>query len=214
MTKPGSPESPRLAKWLIEKFSGVLDNDSLVGDLNEAFKEGRSSGWYWRQVSVAIFIALGTLLRRNLVRFGFAVGCGLVFSVAWFFMFPAAGRGSAFPWVFALFAKGYGLEWPWSLLYQIAFLTAFQAATAATAIVLYLAFSRTLQPQRLLGALPVVVFVLVTSNVVCMFLGPVAGSIAHGLPVGWIFSSAPPTIALFLGKRKAGLAPKATPVSS
>jgi hypothetical protein len=49
-----SENPPRLAAWLLEHFGSQLNHDALAGDLWEAFKHGRSKGWYWRQVLAAI----------------------------------------------------------------------------------------------------------------------------------------------------------------
>src|ERR1700693_2797946 len=110
MIRVNSPEPPRLATWLLEQFSPVPENAPLAGDLIEAFKKGRSSRWYWRQVFVAILIALPRLVRRQWGCLAYAVGCSGLISAVWFFMFPKAGRGSAFPPVFALYVEGYGIQ--------------------------------------------------------------------------------------------------------
>jgi hypothetical protein len=47
-------EPPRLAAWILQEFGPELNQEALAGDLNEAFQQGRSKGWYWRQVVAAI----------------------------------------------------------------------------------------------------------------------------------------------------------------
>jgi hypothetical protein len=54
---------PRLAVALLNRFIG--DNEPLVGDLLEEFQTRRSSLWLWRQVLVAVSIAL---FRRPQIR--------------------------------------------------------------------------------------------------------------------------------------------------
>jgi hypothetical protein len=49
-----SAKPPRLAAWILQEFGPELNQEALAGDLNEAFQQGRSKGWYWRQVLAAI----------------------------------------------------------------------------------------------------------------------------------------------------------------
>lgn len=67
MTRANSVEPPRLATWLMEQFSPLLQNTPLAGDLVETFKQGRSSSWYWRQVFWAVLIGLLNLFRKRWV---------------------------------------------------------------------------------------------------------------------------------------------------
>jgi hypothetical protein len=49
-------EPPSTATWLLEHLTPGECNEALAGDLLEEFRNGRSAGWYWRQVVVAIAI--------------------------------------------------------------------------------------------------------------------------------------------------------------
>jgi len=49
-----SAKPPRLAAWILEHFGPEFNQEALAGDLNEAFQQGRSQGWYWRQVLAAV----------------------------------------------------------------------------------------------------------------------------------------------------------------
>jgi hypothetical protein len=88
MTKANSLDPPKLAAWLMEQFSPVLKNAPLAGDLMEAFKQGGSSAWYWRQVFWAVLIGLLNLFRKRWGRLAYAVVCSGLIATTWFFMFP------------------------------------------------------------------------------------------------------------------------------
>ena len=47
-----TPQPPRAARFLLERLAPP--NESLVGDLAEAYRGGRSGLWYWRQAVGAI----------------------------------------------------------------------------------------------------------------------------------------------------------------
>jgi hypothetical protein len=49
-----SIEPPATATWLLEHFTPGERNEALAGDLLEEFQNGRSAGWYWSQVLVAV----------------------------------------------------------------------------------------------------------------------------------------------------------------
>jgi hypothetical protein len=49
-----SVKPPRLAAWILQEFGPELNQEALAGDLNEAFQQGRSKAWYWRQVMAAV----------------------------------------------------------------------------------------------------------------------------------------------------------------
>lgn len=170
MTKPNSLDPPKLATRLMEQFSPVLKNAPLAGDLMEAFKQGRSSGWYWRQVFWAILIALLNFFRKRWGYLVYAALCSGLISITWVFML-SVGPSSALRTIFALYVKGYGIQWPWSLVYQIAFLTIFQAVIVACALIAYLACFRIVNPGKVLRALILIVVVLASGNVASTLLG-------------------------------------------
>jgi hypothetical protein len=49
-----SAKPPRLAAWILLHFGPQVNSDALAGDLWEAFQQGRSKAWYWRQVLAAV----------------------------------------------------------------------------------------------------------------------------------------------------------------
>ncbi len=46
-----SGQPPRLATWLLERFCA---DPGLCGDMIEQYREGRSTGWYWKQAVLAV----------------------------------------------------------------------------------------------------------------------------------------------------------------
>jgi hypothetical protein len=55
---------PKRAVWLLQHVCPG-DNEALTGDLVERFHEGRSSGWFWEQVLIAITAGVLTEIRRH-----------------------------------------------------------------------------------------------------------------------------------------------------
>ncbi|MGB7437545.1 MAG: hypothetical protein WBR26_07240 [Candidatus Acidiferrum sp.] len=231
MTKSNSIEPPKLATWLLEQFSPVLEAP-LAGDIIESFREGRSSGWYWRQVLWAVLMAFLRSSRQQWGRFAYAVVCGLLISDTWFSMFPVTAREyvqsisegtvihweriqvqevRALPGVFDLYARSYGIHWPWSLVYQIAFQTVFQAVIVTFALCAYFGFARISKVQILLRAWMVVVVVLTGSNVAVTFLSVIQPLQSAGRLV---LTSMPTIIALLITMRMADPARTARPVSA
>lgn len=47
---------PAVATWLAQRFVPGPRRESLVGDLIEQYRQGRSGIWYWRQVFAAIVV--------------------------------------------------------------------------------------------------------------------------------------------------------------
>ena len=54
---------PRLAVWLLESFGSPRYRDSLLGDLIEQRRAGRSGLWCWKQVAYALCLARLSTLR-------------------------------------------------------------------------------------------------------------------------------------------------------
>jgi hypothetical protein len=79
-----SAKPPRLAAWILKHFGPKFNNEALAGDLWEAFQQGRSKAWYWRQVLAAV--RWGRLL--------YALLCSSF--VAWLITSPTLGHTSFF----------------------------------------------------------------------------------------------------------------------
>lgn len=99
-----------LATWMLEHLTFGRDHDSLFGDLLEELGAGRSTGWYLRQVSMAIGVGLGESIREYATP--------LIFSAGWSTLFPlwrSMGRNRFIhpdQWV--------TLSWPYSTMLYLA----------------------------------------------------------------------------------------------
>jgi hypothetical protein len=60
---------PRLAAWLVKHFGPAYHRESLVGDLQEEYQNGRTPAWYWRQAGSALLIRGTRLFRVRLPKF-------------------------------------------------------------------------------------------------------------------------------------------------
>jgi hypothetical protein len=58
-------QRPPVASWLLKRFAGGSNRESLIGDIDEQFARGRSSFWYWRQVLLAILFGINRDLREH-----------------------------------------------------------------------------------------------------------------------------------------------------
>jgi hypothetical protein len=56
-------EPPRIAVWLLKQWASPYQRESLLGDLFEMYRAGRSRTWYWRQVIAALILARARALR-------------------------------------------------------------------------------------------------------------------------------------------------------
>jgi hypothetical protein len=62
-----SAQPPKLSRWLLSQFGCSPNNDAVIGDLDERYRQGHSGMWYWRQSLIAIITSLGALMRTNKV---------------------------------------------------------------------------------------------------------------------------------------------------
>jgi hypothetical protein len=124
-------EPPPTATWLLEHVNAGERNEALAGDLLEEFQSGRTAGWYWRQVLVAI--ALGC--SRNILSHTRLIVFAVLWSMAapsWFVFTDKIQNNSSalngmlcrlpFPWstigYFGLgFATALSFTWMGILLY-------------------------------------------------------------------------------------------------
>jgi len=49
-----STQPPKMATWLLKQFGCSPNNDAVIGDLTEQYRQGKTSSWYWKQTLIAI----------------------------------------------------------------------------------------------------------------------------------------------------------------
>ena len=59
------PQPPAMATWLLKRLALGQRQESLIGDLIEQYRQGRSASWYWRQVLMAIPVSAAKELRDH-----------------------------------------------------------------------------------------------------------------------------------------------------
>jgi hypothetical protein len=67
---------PRVATWLLRTLGSGPDIEALLGDLSEAYLAGRSRGWFWWQVLIAIPITFTDAIRAHPFLIARALGLG------------------------------------------------------------------------------------------------------------------------------------------
>ncbi len=96
-----SRHPPRLATWLLNRFGDRYRRDALVGDLLEQYHDGRSNGWYWRQVLCAALANGRGMLRSH--------RSGLIALLIWWSVLLGLSFESHWPVI--LFALDPSLYW-------------------------------------------------------------------------------------------------------
>jgi hypothetical protein len=63
-----STKPPRLATWLLARLASGKTRESLVGDLIEQYRNGRSASWYWRQALIVVVVLAAMVQLATQVR--------------------------------------------------------------------------------------------------------------------------------------------------
>lgn len=58
-------QPPAVATWVLKRLALGERQESLIGDLIEQYRQGRSTSWYWRQVLMAILVSATNELRDH-----------------------------------------------------------------------------------------------------------------------------------------------------
>jgi hypothetical protein len=106
---------PVVAQWLLSRFTTC--SSALQGDVDEEYRTGRSSSWYWRQILDVIMMAVRRDIQRHpiLALRGVAIGW-----IVLLLIFATLGDGAAeaiakYAWNWSRVRDGYGggLWWPY-----------------------------------------------------------------------------------------------------
>ena len=76
---------PRVATWLLERLASGPKRESLIGDLAEQYRRGRSSAWYWRQVFMALLVSTTRDIGGHKLVVVRAVVISWMFLIPWIF---------------------------------------------------------------------------------------------------------------------------------
>ena len=96
-TEPSRP--PVLAAWFLRRLYPKRNREAITGDLVERFREGRSDGWFWRQVLAAILVGASSELRLRWTEICLAAtGTALIWFVPWGWIFPIAAMSTSMLW--------------------------------------------------------------------------------------------------------------------
>lgn len=74
--------APRVATWLLVRFSSGSHGEAIAGDLLEQYAANNSRVWYWRQVLSAIRADVVTTIRDDKWQTALAIALGWVAYVA------------------------------------------------------------------------------------------------------------------------------------
>ncbi|HEX3661897.1 MAG TPA: hypothetical protein VHU89_10725 [Acidobacteriaceae bacterium] len=99
------------AVWVLEHLTPGGSDPGLTGDLLEELAEGRSTGWLWGQVGLAVLAGYGRVLRRQWPA--------LLFALAWSIAAPGLEllqrQNEAFE------ARFWQMSWPWSTVCDLGY---------------------------------------------------------------------------------------------
>ena len=74
-------DPPRGAIWLLRHLGPASGNEALTGDLVENFRDGRSSGWFWKQVFIAAAVGVLTEIRGHWPHICYAIAGTVIIGV-------------------------------------------------------------------------------------------------------------------------------------
>lgn len=159
------------AAWLVDRIDLATKGHALSGDLLEELENGRSLGWFLRQIAATVLISSGTLASRCTTL--------LLFSAGWSLLYPVWRALCVGSPPFAIDRTGIS-AWPWATLLELAFgiIPAIVFVCFGAAVFAFLTRSTRLFSMRGLGcALSVSTSVLLLATLVLL------RQLAHPQPV-------------------------------
>jgi hypothetical protein len=156
-------QPPAFAVFLLRHLCPKDNREVLIGDLLESFREGRSDGWFWRQVLIALLAGVSKGLRLHWPQICFAVVGSLVIVLeSWIMRMPAIER---------LRVRGFSLQWPLSTAYDFGFRAALAALMLQPLLAVLLLLGRVFRWASLLRTFSIS-FLLVGASLVALALVP------------------------------------------
>ena len=73
-----STQPPTVATWLLKQFGCSPQNEAILGDLIEQYRNGRHRLWYWRQIVTAIAVSSFREVWRQKTRTLAALSAGWI----------------------------------------------------------------------------------------------------------------------------------------
>ena len=126
-------EPPRIASWMLGHLMPERGNEALTGDLLESYRNGRSRGWYWWQVTAALAVAWIHCADRRRMALAFA-GAWCMWSPAWDLILRRLQNDTnfaGFVWT---------LPWPWSTICAFGFWTLMRLLFVWAGVLIYVLF--------------------------------------------------------------------------
>jgi hypothetical protein len=142
---PSQP--PTLAVFLLRHLCPKDNQEALIGDLLESFREGRSDGWFWRQVLIAVLAGVSKVLRLHWPQICFAAaGTALLWRSSWI-------RIMRIPPIEQVRVWGIGLPWPVSGVYEIGLVELLRALIVLPLVTVLLVLTGSLGWARMARAM-------------------------------------------------------------
>jgi hypothetical protein len=85
-------QPPKAARWLLTHFGCGPNNDTVIGDLDERYRAGRSRMWYWQQTLRAIVTSFCQEVWSHKLLAAYALFLAWAIKYAWLWLAAYANR--------------------------------------------------------------------------------------------------------------------------